>query len=327
MQMTRRELIRLAALGGALQAGGFAMAQDGYPKQPIRMVVPFTPGSATDVIGRTVGERLEKTLGQPVVVDNRPGAGGTLGAAMVAAANADGYTLLVHSAGHVANAALYPALKYDTQKDFTPVSMLASLPNVMVTSPANGFTSLQDLVQKVRAQPDRYTYASAGNGSATHINAEKFRIAVGIKATHVPYRGTPEAITGVIAGHVTWYFAPLVSALALIRDGKLQALAVGSATRSPLLPDTPTTVESGYPGSDYLFWVGMFLPARTPADIAQRLHAATVAALNSPEVRTRLEQLGAVTTPMSQEDFAALVAAEMKATAALIRQAGIRVEG
>jgi len=327
MNTNRRDILKLVAAAGAWAcASGSVHAAREYPGGPVRLVVPFTAGSGTDIIGRTVGERLEKQLHQPVVVDNRPGAGGTLGAAAVAAAAPDGYTLLVHSAAHVANAALYPSLKYDTQKDFAPITMLATLPNVLVTSPAKGFASVQDLVRKVKADPAAFVYASAGNGSATHINAEKFRIAAGLKAGHVPYRGTPEALTDVMGGRVDWFFAPLVSALPLITDGKLVALAVGSAKRSALLPQVPTTVEAGFAGSDYTFWVGMFAPARTPREVIERLNAETQRVLQMPEVTARLEKLGAVAAPMPQKQFADFIRDEIVSTAALIKQAGIRIE-
>ena len=327
MKSNRRDMLKLAAAAGALGcAPDIARALTGYPTGPIKLVVPFTAGSGTDIIGRTVGERLEKLLHQPIVVDNRPGAGGTLGAAAVAAAAPDGYTLLVHSAAHVANAALYPSLKYDTQKDFMPVTMLATLPNVLVTAPAKGFASLQDLVRKVKADPAAFVYGSAGNGSATHINAEKFRIAAGLRATHVPYRGTPEALTDVMGGRIDWFFAPLVSAMPLISDGKLTALAVGSARRSALLPNVPTTIEAGFAGSDYTFWVGMFAPARTPRDVIDRLNAQTQQVLQMPDVTARLDKLGAVTAPMEQKQFADFIRDEIVSTAALIKQAGIRIE-
>ena len=327
MNPCRRDILKLIAAGSALGAvPARVRAERGYPSLPIRLVVPFTAGSGTDVVSRAVAERLEKLLGQAIVIDNRPGAGGTLGAAAVAAAAPDGYTVLVHSAGHVANAALYPSLKYDTQKDFTPIAMLATLPNVLVTAPAKGFASVQDLVRKVRAEPSRFLYGSAGNGSATHINAEKFRIAAGLHATHVPYRGTPEALTDVMGGRVDWFFAPLVSAMPLIADGKLAALAVGSPKRASLLPQVPTTVEAGFAGSDYTFWVGMFAPAKTPREVIERLNADTVRALQMPELKARLEKLGAEVAPTTQKQFADFVRDEILATAALIKQAGIRME-
>lgn len=301
-------------------------AQDEYPKQAIKFLVPFTAGSGTDVIARTVGEQLGKSFKQPVIVENKSGAGGTLGASLVASAGADGYTILVHSAGHVANAALYPGLKYDTLKDFTPITMLASLPNVLVTAPGKEFKTLQELVQKAKASPGRYTYASAGKGSATHMNAEKFRAAIGLDALHVPFKGTPEALNEIMAGRVDWFFAPLVSAMPLIKSGKLVALAVGTPKRSSALPDVPTTLEAGFAKSDYTFWVGMFVPAKTPADVVNRIHAETTKVLNSEAVRERLEFLGAEPAPMPQQQFAALVKTEATSVAALIKQVGMKAD-
>ena len=325
MPFNRRDLIRA---GG----GAFALAHvprlfaQGWPQQAVRLVVPFTAGSATDIVARTLAQELEKGLRQPVVIDNKPGAGGTVGASQVAAGAGDGYTVLVHSAGHVANAALYPALRYDTLRDFTPVTMLATLPNVLVIGPAKQFSSVQDLVAKAKAQPGKFTYGTAGNGSATHMNAEKFRTAVGIDAVHVPYKGTPEAITEVIAGRIDWFFAPLISAMPLIKDGKLVPLAVGSARRSPALPTIPTTLEVGYANSDYTFWIGSFVSSKTPADIVARLHAEIVRALASDPVKERFERLGAEPSPMAQAAFAQLVAAETAASAELIRRVGMKVE-
>jgi tripartite-type tricarboxylate transporter receptor subunit TctC len=324
MDPSRRHLMHLAA--AAWLAPLAARADTVYPTGPVRLVVPFTAGSATDIIARTLGERLEKLLLHPVVIDNRPGAGGTVGAAIVAAAAPDGHALLVHSAGHVANAALYPALKYDTQKDFTPITMLCTLPNVLVVAAERGWKSVHQLVEQARENPGACTYGSAGNGSATHMNAEKFRLAAGFKATHVPYRGTPEALTDLVGGRIDWFFAPLISALPLILDGRLVALAMGSPHRCDVLPQVPTTVESGYPGSDYTFWIGLFAPSRTPLDVIERLHADTLRVLLLPEVAGRLEKLGAVAQPMDQRAFADFVHDEIVAAATLIRQAGIRVE-
>lgn len=324
---SRRQAVAVAAASlAACLAPQALWAQDSYPRQAVKFLVPFTAGSGTDVIARVLGEQLAKALQQPVLVENRPGAGGTLGAALVAASGADGHTVLIHSAGHVANAALYPSLKYDTLKDFTPITMLATLPNVLVTAPGKEFKSVQDLVRKAKAAPGKYAYASAGRGSATHMNAEKFRATVGLDALHVPFKGTPEALTEVAAGRVDWFFAPLVSALPLIKSGKLVALAVGTPKRSSALPEVPTTVEAGFAGSDYTFWVGMFVPARTPADVVQRLHAETARALASPAVRERLEPLGAEAVPMAQEQFATLVRQEAADMATLIRQVGLKAE-
>jgi len=327
MNIQRRRLLQLAAIaGGSSSLATPLFAQSAYPSQPIKLVIPFTAGSTTDVIGRIVSERLQQYLGQPVVVDNRPGAGGTLGASQVAASPADGYTALVHSTGHVANAALYPGLKYDTLKDFIPVTMLVTMPNVLVVAPSKGYKSLKDLVQKVRAEPGKFTYGSSGNGSASHIAGEKFRIATGLQVTHVPYRGTPQALTDVMSGLVDWFLVPLALAAPLVADGRLAALAIGAPKRSPLLPEVPTTTEAGFGEADHVFWVGLFLPARTPEAIVARVHAETVRALKSEEVKPRLAKLGAEAAPTSQAQFAQRVREETASTAALIRQAGIRID-
>jgi tripartite-type tricarboxylate transporter receptor subunit TctC len=316
----------MAASVGLGLLGAPARAQNAYPSQPIRLLVPFTAGSGTDVVARTMADQLVKALGQPVITENKPGAGGTVGAGQVATAPADGHTILIHSAAHVANAALYRSLRYDTLNDFTPVTMLATLPNVLVTAPGKDFKTVQELVQKAKANPGKYTYASAGNGSATHMNAEKFRAAVGVDAVHVPFKGTPEALTEVMSGRLDWFFAPLISALPLIKDGKLIPLAVGTPKRSSVLPDVPTTLEAGYPNSDYTFWVGMFVPAKTPGPVVAKLHDETSRVLQVESVRERLRKLGAEVATMTQAQFASLVQAEAAAAAALIRTANIRID-
>jgi tripartite-type tricarboxylate transporter receptor subunit TctC len=324
----RRTLQQLAAASLAIGATPLLRAQTDWPRGvPIRFVVPFTAGSGTDIIARTVGDKLGPLLGTQISIENKPGAGGTLGAAQVAKAPADGSSFLIHSSGHVVNPALYPKLSYDTLKDFEGITPLASLPNVLVVSPAKGYKDVADLVAKAIARPDALTYASAGNGSATHMNAEQFRIAAGIRALHVPYRGTPEAITETIAGRIDWFFAPLVSALPLIKDGKLQALAVGTAARSPVLPGVPSITETpGLKDAAYQFWVGLFAAARTPRAITERLHAETLKVLALPEVRERLEKLGAAAMPMPQAGFERFLEDETLAAARLVKTAGIRVE-
>jgi len=324
----RRALLQALAAAGAGAAWPAAMAQAGdWPKGlPIKFIVPFTPGSGTDVLARTVGEKLGAALATQVVIENKPGAGGTLGAAQVAKSAADGYTLLVHSSGHVVNAALYPKLPYDTLKDLEGITPLASLPNVLVVAPAAGIKDVADLVARAKAKPGAMNYASAGNGSATHMNAEKFRVVAGISAQHVPFRGTPEAITETIAGRTDWFFAPLVSALPLIKDGKLQALAVGTATRSNALPNVPSIVEAGFAGAAYVFWVGLFAPAKTPRAVVERLHAEVSKVLALPDVRERLDKLGATPMTMAQPAFEKYLEEETASAASLVRAAGIKLE-
>lgn len=323
----RRRLIQLAAVaGGSVSLPAALLAQSPYPSQAVKLVVPFTAGSTSDVIARIVGERLQQYLGQPCVVDNRAGAGGTIGTGLVATSAPDGHTALIHSAGLLSNGALYPALKYDTLKDLAPVTMLASMPNVFVVTPNKGFASLQDLVRKALAEPDKYTYGSSGSGSGAHLAGEKFRITTGIQARHIPYKGTPQALTDVMGGLVDWFLCPLALAVPLVKDGKLTALSIGGSRRSPLLPNVPTIAEAGFGDTDYGFWIGMFLPTRTPEAVMTRLHAETLRALNSDEVRARLEKLGAEAAPMSQQQFAQLVRDETAATTTLIKQAGIRLD-
>jgi hypothetical protein len=323
---TRRQSLQWAA---ALAAGSSlpSFAQSDWPKdKTITFVVPFTAGSGTDVIARTVAEKLGPILGTQIVIDNKTGAGGTVGASLVAKAPSDGYTMLVHSSGHVVNPALYPKLSYDTLKDFDGISPLASLPNVIVVSPSKGYKDVADLVAKAKAQPGMLNYASAGNGSATHMNAEKFRVATGVQAQHVPYRGTPEALTETAAGRIDWFFAPLVSALPLIQSGRLQALAVSTAQRSPLLPNVPSISEAGFASAAYTFWVGLFVTAKTPKPIVQKLHTGVMSVMAMPDVKERLEKLGAAAMPMQQEAFEKYLDAETLSAAQLVKAAGIRIE-
>jgi len=296
----------------------------GFPSKPVKLVVPFSAGSGTDIAARAVGEVMAKGLGQPVVIENRPGAGGTIAAAAVAKGEADGHTVLVPSSGHAANPSIYPNLSYDTLKDLTGVTPLVALPNVLVVNPAKGWKSVADLVAAAKARPGALNYASAGVGSATHFNAEKFRLQAGLQAVHVPFKGTPEAMSDVIGGRSDWFFAPLASALPLIRDGKLQALAVSTARRSAQLPDVPTTVEAGVPGSDYVFWVALVVPAATPAAATARLQQEAAKALATPELVERLARLGAEPFVMSTADFATFLRAEVEAAARIVKAADIK---
>ncbi len=315
----------LPTLIAGLLLAGSALAQN-FPTQPVRFVVPFTAGSGTDIIARTVGEAMSRGLGQPVVIENRPGAGGTIAAALVAKGEPDGHTILVHSSGHALNPAIYPNLPYDTLKDLTGITPLASLPNVMVVSPQRGWKTVADAVAAAKARPGALNYASAGQGSATHLNAEKFKLQAGIDAVHVPFKGTPEAIGDIIGGRNDWFFAPLASALPLIKDGKLQALAVSTPQRAPALPQVPTTVEAGVPGSEYIFWVGMIAHAGTPPAILKRLNDEAIKALDNPEVKERLARVGADPMPMTQERFNAFIRSEMETAARIAKAANLKAQ-
>jgi len=316
--------MRSILLAGLLALSGSAVLAQAYPSRPIKFLVPFSPGSGTDIIARTVGEAMSKNIGQPVIVENKPGAGGTIAAAQVARGEADGYTVLIHSSGHALNPAIYPNLPYDTLRDLTGITPLASMPNVLVVSPARGWKTVADLVAAAKVKPGQLNYASAGIGSATHMNAEKFRLQAGIEAQHVPFKGTPEALTDVIGGRNDWFFAPLSAALPLVREGKLQALAVSTPTRAAVLPAVPTSVEAGVPGSDYIFWVAMIVSSATPPAVMQRLHDEALKVLADRDVKERLAGLGAEPFPLAQDAFNAFIRVEVDAAAKIARAANLK---
>jgi tripartite-type tricarboxylate transporter receptor subunit TctC len=306
-------------------AMGQALAQ-GYPNKPIKFVVPFSAGSATDIVARTVGDAMSKSMGQPIVIDNRLGAGGTIAATMVAKSDPDGYTIFIPSSGHVLNPSLYPNLGYDTLKDLSGVTTLAAVPNVLVVNPAKGWKTQADLIAAVKAEPGKYNYASAGIGSGTHMNAEIFRLQAGIDALHVPYKGTPDAMTNVIGGSNDWFFAPLAAALPLVKDGKLQALSVSTKNRASTLPDVPTSIEAGLPASDYTLWVGMIVPSATPPAIIKKLHEEVLKALATPELKERLSKLGADPFTMSPDAFNAYIKSEMEVAARIVKAANLKAQ-
>lgn len=309
----------VALIAGATEAPGQT-----WPTKPIRAVIPFTAGSLTDVVPRAVFDQLSVQLGQPIVVENRGGAGGTIGTAMVARAEPDGYTMLAHSSAHTIAPAVYPNLSYDVVRDFAAVIPLGSILNVLIVSPAKGYRTLHDLVAAAKAKPGSLTFASAGVGSGTHLSAERFRFSAGYEAVHVPFRGGPEALTEVISGRVDYYFCPLGTALPHIREGRLLALAVSGSKRASALPDVPSTVEAGFPESDYTPWIGLFMPVRTPRAIIERLHAETTKALEVPTVRERLTALGTEPMPMSPAEFDAYVRKDLEISAALAKAVGMK---
>ena len=295
-----------------------------FPNKPVRLVIAFTPGSSTDIIGRVVAAKLQEMWGQPVVGENRVGAGGSIGSKVVVDSAPDGYTLLANSSAHVANPGIYAKLPYDTMKDFTNLALLGGGPNVLITSPDSGLKSLKDFVAAAKANPGKLNFASAGIGSGTHFNIEKLKIAAGVDVTHVPYKGTPEAIGDTIGNRTCCYWAPLNAALPHVQGGKAVALAVSSATRSPLLPNVPTVAEQGYPGFDYTLWVGLWGPANMPADLAAKINKDVNAALASPDVRERLTKLGTVPGNMTIPEFTAFVRKEVDETQKILQAAGIK---
>ena len=319
------KLVRPIAVLALCALHAAAHAQ-GWPAKPIRVIVPFTPGSGTDIIARTVSERLSPQLGQPIVIENRPGAGGTIGGTIVAKSEPDGYTLFVHSSSYTVTPSTYKDLPYDTLRDLTGVIPLGLLPNVLVMAPSKGIRSVKELVAAAKARPGAMNSASVGVGSATHLNAERFRLGAGIDTVNVPFKGSPEALTEIVTGRVDFYFCPVNAVLPLLKDGKLVALAVGSTKRSLALPDLPTTLEAGVPNSDYNFWVGMFAPSKTPHETIDRLYQEAAKALHSSEVRDKLARLGAEPMEYSPEAFNAYIRQEIAANAALVKAAGIKLE-
>jgi tripartite-type tricarboxylate transporter receptor subunit TctC len=301
------------------------LAQD-YPNKPVRIVVPFTAGSATDILARTVGQKLAELWGQQVIVDNRAGAGGTIGAGLVAKSAPDGLTLMVHSAAQAVNPFIYPSLPYDTLKDFVQVVPLAGQPNVLVVSPASGYKTVADLVADAKQKPGGLNFGSAGIGSGTHINGEKFKLAAGIDVAHIPYKGTPEALTDTMAGRLAFFFSPISAALPHVRDGKLVALAVSSGKRASTLPNVPTVAESGLPGFDYNLWVAVFAPAGTPADVVEKINRDVSRVLREPDVKERMAALGAEAMPMSAAEFDKFMRSEMDEAAKVVKAAGIKVQ-
>jgi tripartite-type tricarboxylate transporter receptor subunit TctC len=313
----------LGIAAGSLMASSHAQS---WPTKPIKFIVPFTAGSGTDIIARTVGEAMSRGLGQQIVIENKPGAGGTIGAAQVAKSEPDGYTILIHSSGHAVNPAIYPNLSYDTIKDLTGITPLAALPNVMVVPIQRGWKNVSDALAAAKDKPGALNYASAGLGSATHLNAEKFKLQAGIDAVHVPFKGTPEAINEIVGGRIDWYFSPLSPVIGLIKEGKIQALAVSTPKRTAALPNIPTTVEAGVPGSDYIFWVGMIAPSSTPPAILKRLHDEATKALESADVKERMSKLGADPFILPSETFNAYIRSEIESAARIAKAANLKAQ-
>ena len=324
MKWSQAGLMAALALSGGGALGAADPTQQ-WPGRPLRVVVPFTIGSATDAVARFVTERLGSELGQTFVIENRPGAGGTIGMALAARATPDGYTILVHSSSYTVTPITYPNVPYDTLRDFSGITPLANIPNVLVIAPAKGIRTVKELVAAAKAKPGTLTYASAGAGSATQLNAERFRLGAGLQGVHVPFKGTPEALTEVVTGRVDIYFCPVISVLQFLKEGRLLGLAVGSSKRSSALPDLPTTIEAGIPNSDYNFWVGMAVPSKTPRDIVAKLHASTEKALQATGMNERMGRLGAQQMLMTPQQFDAYIRNEIATNAALVKAAGIQV--
>jgi tripartite-type tricarboxylate transporter receptor subunit TctC len=301
---------------------GTAWAQT-YPTKPIKIIVPFTPGSATDVMARIVGERLNAAWGQPVVVDNRPGAGGTIGIRETARADPDGYTLAVVSSGHAVNHVLYKDLGYDTLKDLAAVAMLGSLPSVLIVPPTLPVNSVKELVAMLKAKPGQYNYATAGVGSGAHVSTEKFNVAAGVKAVHVPLKGTPPILAETMAGRVEYAMVPAVSGMGPVRDGKVKPLAVTTNKRVAALPNVPTLGEAGFPEGESTFWLALLAPAKTSPDIIAKVNAEVARALKSQDIVERLAKLGTEPMLMSPAEADAFIRREYNELGAVMRAAGL----
>jgi tripartite-type tricarboxylate transporter receptor subunit TctC len=304
----------------SLSAVGKARAED-WPSSPIRAIVPYSAGSAADIVPRIVFEQLTHQLGQPIVIENRPGASGTIGARIVAHAAPDGYMLLAASSGYTIAPATIANLPYDPVKDFVAIASLGDLPNVLVISPSKNIRTVQQLVAAAKVTP--ITFGTTGVGGPIHLTMERFRQAAGFQARIIPFKGAPEALTEAMAGRIDVYYAPILSALPFIQGGKLLPLAVSSRKRASVLPDVPTTLEAGYPNSDYNFWIGLFAPAKTPRAIVERLNAEVSKALATPAVVEKLEKIGVQPVAMTSEQFNEFVRQEFKTNAELAEAAGI----
>ena len=301
-----------------------ALGAETFPVKSIRIIGIATPGSPSDVIGRAVADPLSRQLGQPVVVESRAGAGGTIAAAAVARSEPDCHTILLTSSAQSGMPWLYANLGFDAIKDFAGITPLVSLPNVLVAPPQRGWNSLKDLVTAAKARPGTLNFGSGGTGSGTHLNSEKFMLAAGITANHVPYKGTADGVVEVIAGRIDWFYAPAAAVIALIKDGKLKGLAVSTKTRMSLLPDLPTTAEAGYADAEYTFWIGILAPRKSPRFAVNKLNEETIAILRTPAMRERLQQLGAEAFPLRPEEFDAFMAADADATGRIVKAANIK---
>jgi tripartite-type tricarboxylate transporter receptor subunit TctC len=297
-----------------------------WPTKPLRAIVPVGAGSTTDIIPRIVFEQLSAQLGQTIVVENRTGAGGTIGTGFVAKADPDGYTILAHGSAHTIAPSLYPNLTYHPARDFAAVVPFGISPSVLVVSPTRGFKTAGDLVAAAKAKPGALNFSSVGVGSATHLSAERFRFSAGVDVVHVPFRGGAEAMAEVMAGRIDFFFGPVGLVLPHVKEGKLLALVVNGTKRSAALPEVPTTLEAGFADAEYPIWFGLFLPAKTPREIVDTLNRETLKALETPKLRDRLATLGLDPMIMTPKEFDAHVEKEIALNTALVKAAGVKPE-
>ncbi len=326
-QALLKTLLVLAAIGVFGRAGAQAIpAASDYPTKPIRIIVPFTPGSATDIIARIVSPKLAERWGRPVVIDNRPSAGGIVACTTVAEAAPDGHTLMVTGSNFAGSAALYTKLPYDAVRDFAGISQFASTPLVLVVAPNLGAKSVKELIALAREKPGQLNYGSTGLGSGPHYGAELFKLVAGINAVHVPYRGSPESLTDLMAGRVHFILSPVLAATPLVRGGRLQALGVTTTYRAQALPEVPTIAEAGLPAFEYQGWYGMLAPGKTPRKLVNLLSAEVGKILELPEIKERIASQGAIAKSSSPEAFDSLVHNEIKTRRKVWKAAGVTAE-
>jgi tripartite-type tricarboxylate transporter receptor subunit TctC len=319
-------LNKILAAGALLCTAFGAAAADNYPSRPIKWVVPFTPGGAMDSMARTLGEKMAQSMGQPVVIENRAGAGGTIGSSMVAKSEPDGYTMMIVSIGHAVNPALYPKLSYDPIKSFEPVAMVGVVPNVLVVNSAAKINSVKDLIAQAKAQPGKLSYASAGTGTTIHLAAELFNSLADVDILHVPYKGSAPAMTDLLGRQVDIMFDSLSSARPHIDSGRLKALAVTTSKRSTAMPNLPTVAEAGLKGYELNGWYAVFVPAGTPRPVVDRLNGELLKALKQPDVAKRFAQLGAEPAGSSPEELAKYLKTETSRWAEIVRSRKITAE-
>ena len=326
MNASFRIAFGMMAVGILLPAAAWAAQQDPkFPNRPLRMLVPFSAGSQTDILARWTGEKMLENWGQQVVVDNRPSAGGTVASQYVRGANPDGHTLMMVSTGHAGNATMYTKLPYDTIKDFSGVSRVASVPNLLIVAPSLGVKSVNELIALAKSKPGQFNFSSAGIGSGTQINGEMFRLAAGFEATHVPYKGAPESLNETLSGRVHFTFSPILVAAGQVKAGRAVVLAVSTAKRSAMFPNVPTVAEAGVPGFDYDQWYGILVSAKTPRAVVNTLNKEIVRILNLPDIKERMLTQGATPTPTTPEAFDAFIREEVKRFAKVLIAAGARV--
>ena len=309
----------------ALAFAGVPCAAQSYPQRPVRVVVPLTPGGGVDTLARIISDHFSQTLGQRFIVDNRPGAGGSIGVETVAKAAPDGHTLLVSSSSLVTNAAIQ-SVRYDPVRDFQPITKLTTNPYVILTTPSLPVSSVKELIALARAKPGVVTFASSGTGGILHLGAELLCALSGVQMIHVPYKGVAEGYPAVVSGQVNWILGSPISALPLVKAGRLKGIAVTSAARNKALPDLPTIAESGVPGYEVDAWFGLFAPARVPAPIIEKLHAEAVKAMRAPEIERRMEAEGTDVVANRPQEFAAQVKAEFEKWRSLVAKAGLKIQ-